>query len=87
MSWLADPVTQAVRQMASQLREEKRDQWENGQFMGQFQFEAAIRNATALGFCHALKDCVVELDYEKLRGELADEERVGPEAPGSRSAG
>lgn len=52
--------------------------------MGQFQFEAAIRNATALGYCGALKEWLVEIDFDQLTTELEDGEFVRVETSGTR---
>lgn len=82
MQWLNDPVTLALRQWAESKREKLKEQWAHGEFSDVFEHATALKMACAQGAASIYKE-LMELDFDQLMGEIADEteSRAGA-APG-----
>jgi len=71
--WLQHPVTKALRRTLLYWQRQKQEQWASGAFTDQQHFGTAILNAKAIGNCEAWNQ-VIELDFDKLIGEIEDVE-------------
>lgn len=85
--WLHHPVTEAVWEFLRKWKGSLQDQWAAGQFQVDSPQETAARNAGALGQVTMINH-VLELEYERFREVLEDDERsegetsVGPRGNG-----
>ncbi len=69
--WLADPVTQFVRDWAVVQRTELRDAWEGAHFVGQNTHQEVVKNSAAQGACSVYRQ-IEALDYEDMMGVRKD---------------
>lgn len=69
--WRQHPVTQGLWRLLSLARKERKDEWEEGNFVGAPRDQQMLLNAAALGECRAYKK-LEELTLDQLRQELED---------------
>ena len=74
-SWLSHPGTVALRDWAEGLREEYRDRWESGSFIGESEHQGRANQDFALGACNVLR-AVQELDYANIVEGDSGEQRT-----------
>ena len=72
LNWLADPVTRAHKEFLRRWKEQLKDQWANGDFIGENNDESARLGANAFGKCFIL-DLLIELNFEHFSESLRDE--------------
>ena len=85
LDWVEHPVTEALREALAGKRQERKNDWEDGNVLNYSKDEQMLRNAAAIGECNGYR-FVQELTFEKLQEELEDDaERERFEAPGPGS--
>lgn len=71
-TWLDNPVTQAVRNLFSQDREEVKEQWAQGAFLRETEFQTAVEQARIFGRLEALHQ-FLSLEHTQLGSEQDDD--------------
>lgn len=66
--WKDHPVTALLLKWVSEKREELKDQWARGAFMGPTFNECAVRNAAAQGAASILDD-LLNISYEEFNND------------------
>lgn len=77
--WLQHPVTEEVRRLFGQLRQEQKDSWEAGRFTSERIETTALLQANAIGKCEAYA-AMHEMDYNWYKSEVesGSDEQIGP---------
>lgn len=75
--WLLHPVTEALRQVLADKRQERKDKWEDGDVLELGKDQQMLLNAAAIGECNGFK-YVQELTFETLQGDMEDGEPKRP---------
>lgn len=75
--WLLHPVTEALRQVLADKRQERKDKWEDGNVLELGKDQQMLLNAAAIGECNGFK-YVQELTFETLQGDMEDGEPKRP---------
>jgi len=83
-AWLTHPVTEAVRNLLKEKREELRQSWEGGSFTDYSKDTTILVNVGNLGTCKGYA-FLTDLTYEQFTSEIDDGEHIGAKAPGSSS--
>jgi len=71
LAWKDDPVTRDFLVYITRKREDTKEAWASAEFVGQDVEEYAIRNSAGVARCELCRE-LLELDYQRLTGELYD---------------
>lgn len=66
--WLQHPVTEQLRKWAKEQRQERMEQWANGDFFASFDSEMTAKNAGAAAACSVYSQ-IMELEFEVIYGK------------------